>query len=225
MRRLLLFVLAALALAGCSGSPDADQSDRATAVAGGSPAAQAPEAPTGAPAAGATSGPTSGAASAATITPATVPTVAPGTVSERARQEYNTLIMLKAAADLLGEAARPRPTPASAETVETGIATLLKAAGDKLRQEASDPSLEAAWPKARETHGRLLELHGRWADKQVAAADLAGELEPVQKQLDEVLDAAEDGVASRYGVDAAELRQHRQEAVQSLAGRFVAPAP
>jgi hypothetical protein len=227
MRQLFLFVLAILVLAGCGGSPDADQSSRATSISGGSPAAQA----TAGSAAGATSGPaaqaTVGSAAGATSGPASgVATATSALAAGRAQQEYNSLIVLKAAASLFEEAARPRPTPASGGAgAGKSVATLLKAAGDRLKLDSSDTSLEPVWLQAREAHAKLLDLYGRWTDEKVTATELTGELEPIQKQLDQILDTAEGAIAKRYGGDEKQLQQRRQEALRSLVGQFVTPAP
>lgn len=150
------------------------------------------------------------------------PTAAPlpKGLSEQIEQTYTILVFIQLNAHLLSETAT-RVQSGELEGFEAlglvmAVAALIGAVDESIPQAESPDVLDPAWNSAIIVHEQTKELAARWLDKEVDAAQVVGEMQPVLRDIDAAVTGAEAALGTEYNVDSNLLTQKRKEIIDSL---------
>ncbi|MFO7169891.1 MAG: hypothetical protein DIU80_017860 [Chloroflexota bacterium] len=153
--------------------------------------------------------------------PTAVPTApARPAFDEQTRQGYMTLVLLQGsvvtAEDLATRVQSGELDGFGALGQMIAVGVLLKAVDEALAEDAPAAALETAWEEARTIAPDVGALMARWSDQELSAAEIPAELAPITERVEQMLATAERDLSAVYAVDAAELRQLREEAMAGL---------
>jgi hypothetical protein len=184
----------------------------------------------------------------ATTTPASSPALAQSTIpatetgsadgagpaaadlSDPLRRGYSALALLQGLTVMLDDTAQQlqagKLDGARGLDVLAATGGALKAVRAVLDEPPPADALQTAWDEANRQVPQIQDIVSRWSANKISPQEVAGLLKPVQAQATQALAAAESALTQEYGVDPRQLRQVREDALNSLRNTLQAtPAP
>jgi hypothetical protein len=183
------------------------------------------------PTATATSTPT--ATFTPTVTPkpssTSTPTALPEALKNEILQAYKILLFIEVDTNMLSEtASRVKSGEISGlDGFGTTLALAMLVEGvDQAIAETTPPEfLQKPWDRALEIHEQTKDILSRWFNDEIDSSIVLDEIEDPLGEIEKIMSGVEEELASRYGIDPDEMREFREDTIESMNEIFNTPTP